>query len=139
MIHKNYKAGFLIKSLTDDKYLLVKTKASNKWGPPKGHMNKHERLYDTAVRELYEETGIKVEKKPNIAYINISGVRLYLALTSEDIVLNVIDKNEITECCWISISELKQENQQSLTRQIRTFISKYNTYLKLFSIPKTKH
>ena len=126
------KAGFLIKSLTDDKYLLVKNKESNKWGPPKGHTIKYEKLYDTAVRELYEETGIKLEKKIDIAYINISGVRLFLALTTEDLIPNIIDNKEIIECQWISVTKLKLEDQKTLTRQIRLFISNYKIYNKPF-------
>jgi bis(5'-nucleosidyl)-tetraphosphatase len=40
------------------KYLLVKQHQGH-WGFPKGHIEKGERFIDTAIRELYEETGIK--------------------------------------------------------------------------------
>lgn len=39
-------------------YLLLKQHQGH-WGFPKGHIEKGERLIDTAVRELREETGIK--------------------------------------------------------------------------------
>ena len=39
-------------------YLLLKQHQGH-WGFPKGHIEKGERLIDTAVRELREETGIR--------------------------------------------------------------------------------
>jgi 8-oxo-dGTP pyrophosphatase MutT (NUDIX family) len=40
------------------KYLLIKQHQGH-WGFPKGHIEAGERFIDTAIRELYEETGIK--------------------------------------------------------------------------------
>ena len=40
------------------KFLLVKQQQGH-WSFPKGHIEKDEKFIDTAIRELYEETGIK--------------------------------------------------------------------------------
>lgn len=50
--------GFLIHQ---DKLLLVKHKKAGMWLCPGGHVEKNELPYQTAEREFWEETGIKVE------------------------------------------------------------------------------
>lgn len=59
-------AGFLIKS-TNDKYLIVKpTGGTTKgWGIPKGKRDPGELILDAAIRETYEETGLKVTDHTN--------------------------------------------------------------------------
>lgn len=44
------------------KMLLVKDKGVNKYSLPGGGVKKHERSAEAAVRELYEETGLRVKK-----------------------------------------------------------------------------
>lgn len=53
-------AGFVLKHPErDDAYLLVLDSGYMKWGFPKGHREDIDaRAYDTALRELYEETGL---------------------------------------------------------------------------------
>ncbi len=41
-------------------FLLVKNKKGNNWGFPKGHIEKDETEKDTAVREVLEETGVRI-------------------------------------------------------------------------------
>lgn len=56
-------AGFLIKS-SSGKYLIVrpsgKTGTTGGWGVPKGKRDPGEDIFDTAVREVFEETGLHV-------------------------------------------------------------------------------
>ena len=56
------KCGIIYFDTTDKKYLLVYGKKSGKWGFPKGHQENNETVEDTAIRELYEETGIKINQ-----------------------------------------------------------------------------
>ncbi|MDR1564917.1 MAG: NUDIX domain-containing protein [Oscillospiraceae bacterium] len=42
-------------------YLLIKNKKGNNWGFPKGHVELGETERETAVREVFEETGLRVE------------------------------------------------------------------------------
>jgi len=57
----NYKyqipvAGIILRA--GHQVLLVKNESSQKWGFPKGKLNKGERPWDGALRELEEETGV---------------------------------------------------------------------------------
>lgn len=60
---KVISAGFLIQS--EGKYLLVHATGAkdNKWGIPKGKQEEGESLMDTAIREVFEETGIDLRKE----------------------------------------------------------------------------
>ncbi len=51
---------FLIDPLTK-KILLVKHKKLKKWVQPGGHIEHNETPEETAIREVYEETGLKVK------------------------------------------------------------------------------
>lgn len=46
---------------TNKKMLLVHHKKFNKWVQPGGHIEDNETPEETAVREVYEETGVKVK------------------------------------------------------------------------------
>lgn len=52
----------LYSSTRPKQYLLLQNKGGY-WGFPKGHPDKHETPEDTAVRELFEETGIVIPKE----------------------------------------------------------------------------
>jgi 8-oxo-dGTP pyrophosphatase MutT (NUDIX family) len=57
---KSYsKAGIIIYDPKSDKILIVQSRG-NLWGPPKGSANGDEHPKDCAIREVQEETGIKV-------------------------------------------------------------------------------
>ncbi|MDR2666293.1 MAG: NUDIX domain-containing protein [Endomicrobium sp.] len=43
-------------------FLLVNSKRSRLWGFPKGHVEKGESEFETATREIFEETGINKVK-----------------------------------------------------------------------------
>jgi 8-oxo-dGTP pyrophosphatase MutT (NUDIX family) len=40
-------------------FLLLRSAKHGGWGPPKGHAQEHETEIETAVRELFEETGVR--------------------------------------------------------------------------------
>lgn len=46
--------------LKEIEFLLVKSKENGHWGFPKGHMEKYETEEQTAIREVFEETGLSV-------------------------------------------------------------------------------
>jgi 8-oxo-dGTP diphosphatase len=53
-------AGLLLRRRTDkgDRWLLLQASKHREWGFPKGHQDPGETLWQTAVRECVEETGI---------------------------------------------------------------------------------
>lgn len=44
---------------SDPRYLLLRSSKHGEWGPPKGHADADETEFETAVREIVEETGLK--------------------------------------------------------------------------------
>lgn len=59
-MRKTISAGIIIFRRTEDglKYLLL-YKGKNYWNFPKGKIEMGERSYETALREIYEETGLQ--------------------------------------------------------------------------------
>ena len=61
----DFAAGGIV--LRDELILIVKNKRGDKnsdksfWGFPKGHLEEGEKPSEAAIREVYEETGFKVE------------------------------------------------------------------------------
>lgn len=90
----------VISAKYQEKWLYVKHKERNSWEIPGGHRNPGETIYETAKRELYEETGCKeVDLAPICDYsmgnsvIEIFG-RLYFARIKE---IGQLPKSEIVE------------------------------------------
>ena len=60
LYEKSCGAVIYTKDGSDIKFLLVKGRASNRIGFPKGHVEKGETEAETAIREIYEETSLNV-------------------------------------------------------------------------------
>ncbi len=59
---KNKKNDIVIISVfCNDKMLMCRKVGSKTWEFPGGHIEQYETEYEAAIRELYEETGIKCE------------------------------------------------------------------------------
>jgi tRNA nucleotidyltransferase (CCA-adding enzyme) len=58
---KEFSYGAVVYKTEDGKilFLLVRSRRSGNWGFPKGHCEKGETPFETAKREIYEETGIR--------------------------------------------------------------------------------
>ena len=60
---KHYTATvFLVTDKEPRQVLLVHHKKLNKWMPPGGHQENKENAYQTAIREIKEETGIDISE-----------------------------------------------------------------------------
>jgi 8-oxo-dGTP pyrophosphatase MutT (NUDIX family) len=99
-------AGTLIFNHEFTRILLVKGKYAKKWGPPKGHREPGESELTTALRETYEETGIRL-KFPILPSIIINKVKLYGLTISESTPLTIRDTNEIIEINWFNLDQLR--------------------------------
>jgi 8-oxo-dGTP pyrophosphatase MutT (NUDIX family) len=104
---KDQCAGFIIYNKTRDKILLVQGKTSKKWGPPKGHQEDFDiNSIHTAIREVYQETGILIKSDKKYNSIKAGKVKLYIITLDYDPEININDTNEILKCEWVSIKDL---------------------------------
>jgi len=136
-IHKPRSSGcygFIVKSASDSdsdsEVLMVKTK-SGKWGFPKGKRHKNEYPLACAIRELYEETGLRVSDLVILPTtkeeINESGncPTVYFTATLSDRpvpVVNCIDHDEGLEAKWMSMDEISQLSDDELIVRRRKLI-----------------
>lgn len=103
----------------DIKYLILK---AHKWGTfPKGHIDAGESKRDAALRELFEETGIKSDDiklisedilltqlysfKDNKKGLIQKTNEFYLAEVQDVKITVTIDNDEISEYKWCSVNE----------------------------------
>lgn len=86
----------------------------NKWGLCAGHVDSGEDVFDSALRETYEEVGLKLKKedlifidkelvmKDNNSHFNY----MYYCLCDWDASKFTIQKEELNEVKWMNINEL---------------------------------
>ena len=123
-------AGGII--LYNNNILLVKIKNSNKYGLPKGKKEKNESIYDTAIREVNEETGLNICSyiHDKFIYVNILNTKFYIINLKEKInIFNNFDKNEIEDIQWFDIDYIKS-NKQLFTKQTKIIAFKFNYIIK---------
>lgn len=121
-------AGLILRNVRYQ-VILVRDARSGRWGFPKGHPELVDKKtpINTAIRECYEETGLK----PNVDYMVDSvngkriGKRLYFSgVCSSDL----FDKSkmplgEISDVRWWSIEEMIQ-NESILNSDLRCWLRK---------------
>ena len=121
---KQFCASAFVINPLDKKILLVKHKKYNKWVQPGGHIEPDELPEEAAVREVYEETGIKIKllgirfprEDDCIRPLGIQKNRNKLGETHIDIIYPAIPMNpancnpiiseESLEAGWFSLNEL---------------------------------
>lgn len=112
-------SGCLI--VKDNKILMVKEgkkRCYGQWSFPAGHVEKFEKITDAAIREVFEETGCKVELKGMlpICSVDLSDetivmVRFVAEMVEENI---TFDKKEILDVKWIDIEKVKSMKEDEL-------------------------
>ena len=92
--------------LVENKYLYDEHNIS-KWGIPKGIINCNESFYDCARREVYEETGLKINISRKNPYLKLNKT-YYFPIRAQFKNLNFkpIDKKEIKDVCLINIKDI---------------------------------
>ncbi len=124
---RHFCASAYIINPANKKILLVKHKKFNRWVQPGGHMEHDEIPEETAIREAYEETGVKIrllgEHFPREDdFIRPLGIQknrgeqgdihvdvIYAAVPVHETV-PVYDKNESLNIRWFSREELEDLN-----------------------------
>ncbi|MFH1916155.1 MAG: NUDIX domain-containing protein [Nanoarchaeota archaeon] len=119
--------------LHDGKFLLIKHHIGH-WDFPKGHVESGETEEETALREVHEETGLRVEIIPgfkdSLSYLSAPGVKktviFFLARTDEEHV--VLDAKEIADFAFLSydhaIKQLTYKNSKELLKRAHEFLMK---------------
>ena len=112
-------AGCLIEK--DNKILMVKEakkKCYGQWNFPAGHLEENETIKEAAIREVYEETGCKVELTGVLPIVhefnkneNLIMVRFVAKIEEENIKFN---ENEILDVKWIDIEDIKNMKEDEL-------------------------
>jgi len=104
--YSDLRAGVILKK--DNKYLLVRGQnthdSEGKWGFPKGHLEMvdEDDFIKTAIRELFEETEIK---------INYKAFDKDMVFREEKLILYIIDANEVTPLISIP-KEFRKANEE---------------------------
>lgn len=108
----HYVYGILCTTKTG-KILLVRGRLSRKWSFPKGHRLRGEFAIDCALRELYEETGIRLEKPVQYpkSYVfsrnrNCDGPEYFHFEIDSELPIVIHDTREVTEAGWFTIDEI---------------------------------
>lgn len=107
IIIRNEKGEILLQERTD----------RNEWGLPGGCQDLGENLRDTAVREAYEETGIKLNPNDLVIIDTISGVSRRNTYPNGDIVYN----NTSLYLADVKSMDLKDLKGDSETKKLRFF------------------
>lgn len=119
------KAGGIIFNKDLNKVILVLNRLSyqkgeNKWGLPKGHIEKNEKINMCAMREIKEETGLEFQlfSRHRCIKINNSYYFIIVLNTNQDIDLQPLDNNEIIFTKWFDLEEIQKLNKNYDTRLI---------------------
>lgn len=130
------RAGIILTH--QNKYLLVQGIHSKKWSFPKGCIETGETTLQCAIRELEEETGVKLNTntesltKEYIYYD--THLFSYTSDRHEDINVCINDKKEISKIKWFTAYELKKLTMNERNRCLGYFIEE--NINPLFKKPK---
>jgi hypothetical protein len=110
------RAGVIIVNYHTNKILVVQSYHKH-WGLPKGHLERNETLEDCAIREAFEETGIRISKdKLGKQYSLYRGDCVYFLVDGSDCeydITHIMNKDEITGIGWTCIECLKKWKNES--------------------------
>lgn len=111
--YSNIKCGTIILNKHRDSIILVQNnyllqeKQKELWGIPKGSRIGDEPYADCAIRETYEETGIKLKLKNNMIRIKINNTYYFVyVMNKQTSILITNDKKEIYKVKWFAIKDI---------------------------------
>lgn len=121
---RQFCASAFVVNPTDKKILLCHHQKFNRWVQPGGHIENDETPEETALRETYEETGVRIkligERFPREDdFLRPLGIQrnrgkdgsLHIDITYVGIPLsqdNVIEDDEIDRCDWFDMEQLNE-------------------------------
>lgn len=131
------KSGGIIFDDSKNNIIIVQNKKTQKWSIPKGSIEEGENLVWCAQREIYEETGLKIDINENSPKIFLFGKeqQYFIIKLSEQYNLDPIDTREINTVKWFPIAALSQLDPTNLI--LRMVMKKFNKIIKL--IPENEN
>ena len=93
---------------TENRILLVRGRTSGIWSLPKGHLKGNELPHECALRELYEETGICLDRSDYRVAKKLYAGEYFIYSVGDETTPTVRDTREISEAGWFSLQELKR-------------------------------
>ncbi len=132
----------------DGKFLLVQEaqeKCRGKWNIPAGHLDPNETIFEGAKREVFEETGCKVELTGVLQIGNKvleNDTWMSVVFSTELIEENIsYDKSEILNVKWFSYEELLNMKEELraydwIINSISNFIENKGTEIGIVKIIK---
>lgn len=100
------RCGIILQDFDTCEYLLVKGKMSGKWGFPKGHQEFGESDEETALRELFEETGILLQPPLGNRLRFKNNIYFLFFIDKNKIRPYIRDCREIQQLAWFSTKEI---------------------------------
>lgn len=98
-------AGGII--IADSHILLVRINGSNIYSMPKGKAEKGELPWQTAQREIGEETGLLITITPDFESIVLNRTKFYILYLDKKLDLGYYHTNEIAEVRWFTTKEIQ--------------------------------
>ena len=108
--------------------LLVFGKKSQKWGFPKGHMEMGETEEETAIRELREETGIRLDNVLDTRIRFRNNVYFIVNIAKDNLEqASIEDKDEIEKMSWFSYADICKFPEYQCNFGLKNWIKKIRT------------
>jgi 8-oxo-dGTP pyrophosphatase MutT (NUDIX family) len=101
------------------------------WGPPKGTIQDDETYEECAIREVFEETGIKLDSSQFIGYTVVKNKALYYTTEIKEYDIspqNHIKDNDANGIGWFNINclnELIDTNKLAINQHCKILIKKF--------------
>ena len=89
-----------------ERILLVRGRKTGKWSFPKGHRELRESAYECALRELREETGIRLTHAPIIGPCRLSAGSYYVFHSPCEYIAHPLDCTEVADARWFTLNEM---------------------------------
>ncbi len=114
-------------------YVAVLKDKDNNWVLPKGHLKKNETYIEAAIREVFEETNIKLNKENLICKIgefnyfselenSDKNIKVYLFKTDKMQKIIPLEKENFIEGKWLTlenaINKIKYQEQKDLLEKV---------------------